>query len=176
MQDALFYNLRLNNDDNCLLGVIYRPPCNSTAQDDLLSEALLSVLDHKFSHVFILGDFNFPNLSTSVSSNPLHSTLRFLLETGHLYNRVTLPTRFRGTTNPSILDLVLTNEELMVETINYGPPLGSSDHVCLDFDFICYAESSHSPPTFRSKTNYNRAAQIAQKTTWVFLCTRWLSG
>ena len=36
------------------------------------------------------------------------------------------------------LGLVLSNEEHIVEKINYLPSLGSSDHVLLDFDFNCF--------------------------------------
>ena len=34
---------------------------------------------------------------------------------------------------PSVLDLVLTNEEGMIENIDYGNPLGKSDHLVLTF-------------------------------------------
>ena len=43
---------------------------------------------------------------------------------------------------PSILDLVLTNEEGMIENIDYGNPLGKSDHLVLTFEFKCYTKQN----------------------------------
>ena len=44
------------------------------------------------------------------------------------------PTRVRHGQEPSVLDLVLTNEEGMIENIEYGNPLGKSDHLVLTFE------------------------------------------
>jgi hypothetical protein len=54
-------------------------------------------------------------------------------------------TRVRPGQNPSLLDLILTNEVHHIDTIHYLPPLGLSDHLLLQFDLLCYwanAESS----------------------------------
>ena len=39
---------------------------------------------------------------------------------------------------PSVLDLVLTNEKGMIENIEYCNPLGQSDLLVLTFEFKCY--------------------------------------
>ena len=39
----------------------------------------------------------------------------------------------------SLLDLIITNEEGMVQNLSYHPGLGDSDHCCLKFDLTCYA-------------------------------------
>jgi len=41
---------------------------------------------------------------------------------------------------PSLLDLVFTNEQDMIDNISHLPPLGNSDHICIEFDLICYLE------------------------------------
>ena len=33
------------------------------------------------------------------------------------------------------------NEEAMINTIQYLPGIGSSDHVCLQFELLCYSAS-----------------------------------
>ena len=43
---------------------------------------------------------------------------------------------------PSILDLVMTNEEGMIEDIEYLSPLGKRDHIIISFDFKCYIQQS----------------------------------
>ena len=50
------------------------------------------------------------------------------------------PTGFRDGQEPSTLDLVFTNEENMVNNISYSPGLGSSDHLIITFQFICYTK------------------------------------
>ena len=57
-----------------------------------------------------------------------------------LFQHVREPTCFREGQIPSILDLILTNEENMVEKIDYLPSLGKSDYVVLGFNFNCFIE------------------------------------
>jgi hypothetical protein len=46
----------------------------------------------------------------------------------YLSQHVTKETRFRGDNQPSLLDLIFTNEEGMIDTIEHNAPLGNSDH------------------------------------------------
>ena len=62
----------------------------------------------------------------------------------YLFQHVCEPIRYRNDNIPRALDLVLSNEEHMVEKINYLPSLGSSDHVLLDFYFNCFINVSKS--------------------------------
>ena len=48
------------------------------------------------------------------------------------------PTRQVPTQRSSILDLVFTDDPNSIDYIEHYPPLGSSDHECLVFDFKCY--------------------------------------
>ena len=52
-----------------------------------------------------------------------------------LYQHVKTPTRYRNNQVPSLLDLVLTNEENMVEEIETLPSLDKSDHITLKFKY-----------------------------------------
>ena len=63
------------------------------------------------------------------------------------------PTRLREGQSPSILDLVFTNEENMVDKINYLPGLEKSDHLELDFNFNCFIEKNS---TTQTKYNFNK--------------------
>jgi len=56
-----------------------------------------------------------------------------------LSQHVTEPTHYRPNITANILDLVFTNEEAMISSINYFPGIGSSDHVCLQFHLLCYS-------------------------------------
>ena len=66
------------------------------------------------------------------------------------------PTRYRHEEDPNLLDLVLSSEEGMVCDLDYLPPLGESDHVCIQFNVKC-AQSTHFPEAEKRnifKANY----------------------
>ena len=50
-----------------------------------------------------------------------------------MYQQVTEITRFRQGQQSSMLDYVFTDEENMIELINYEVPLGKSDHICMNW-------------------------------------------
>ena len=49
-------------------------------------------------------------------------------------------TSIRDNNEPSVLDLIITNEENMIGNIEYKPGLGESDHLGLLFVFNSYTE------------------------------------
>ena len=106
---------------------------------------LKSVIDQRFSHILIVGDFNMKEINWSLcesSENQEHISSVFLegIKDCFLFQHVREPTRFREGQTPNILDLILTNEENMVEKIDYLPSLGKSDHAVLSFNFNCFIE------------------------------------
>ena len=56
-----------------------------------------------------------------------------------LKQHVDFNTRFREGDNPSMLDLIFTNKDYMIENLRSIAPLGKSDHVGLLFTFITYS-------------------------------------
>ena len=46
-------------------------------------------------------------------------------------------TRFRTDQEPSLLDLLFTNDDMMISDLSYEQPIGKSDHVVLTFNFQC---------------------------------------
>ena len=46
--------------------------------------------------------------------------------------------RIREGQNPPLIDLELVNEDGLVQNVASEPHLGSSDHVVVAFDFMCY--------------------------------------
>ena len=58
-----------------------------------------------------------------------------------LYQHITKPTRIRGDTEPSLLDLILTDEEFQVSELRHLSPLGASDHSVITFKFNCYIDN-----------------------------------
>ena len=74
------------------------------------------------------------------------STRRFSYPT---YNQTY---KIRGKNRPnSTLDLIFTNEEHMVENIEFLSGLGKSDHLILEFDYTCFSERMTSKHVHRKK-------------------------
>ena len=66
------------------------------------------------------------------------------------------------------MDLVFTNEEGMVDGIEYLPAIGSSDHVCLQFNLLCYSSYSQvSRPKYNLyQANFDTMRQLLQEIDW----------
>lgn len=94
-----------------------------------------------YSHVLIMGDFNYPGLSwedmhpCSQRANKEEQGFAEAVMDCFLLQHVTNPTRVRVNQTPSLLDLVFTNEEGMILDINIGEPVGKSDHCVIEFKF-----------------------------------------
>jgi hypothetical protein len=53
-------------------------------------------------------------------------------------------TRQREGQNPSKLDYVFSDEEGLIDCVNYEVPLGKSDHVCITWEMIAEKEPEKS--------------------------------
>ena len=142
--DQVWCQVNLNNTDTMLIGCIYRSPNSTYENNAALNQMLIKAADLKFSHLLILGDFNYPEIDwltwSTPSDNPMHKGNVFIetIRDCYLYQHVTKPTRCRSDQIPHVLDLVLTNEEGMIQDLEHQSPLGKSDHGVLVFQFICY--------------------------------------
>ena len=68
---------------------------------------------------------------------------------------------------PSILDLVLTSEENVVENVVYETPLGLSDHLVLVYDYVCQAErTSDAQKTVRKVNIVKLSNALRNVTDW----------
>ena len=80
------------------------------------------------SHVLVTGDFNMPLIdwtSSSVASQgSIDSEFLDLVNDLFVSQHVNFPTRIREGQVPSLLDLVLTNDESFIPEITSLPPLG----------------------------------------------------
>ena len=58
------------------------------------------------------------------------------------------PTWSRSTDDPSLIDLVLTNEVVQVSDIEYHAPLGKSNHCVITFKYHCCLDYSQPKERF----------------------------
>ena len=142
-EDHVWANIKLQGSDSLLTGCIYRSPSSNV---DFSTASLCELLTgiHNYSHLLICGNFNYKEISWSdfsgATNNGHIEPFLEVVDDLFLFQHITAPTRFRPEETPSLLDLVFTSEQDMINNTLHLPPLGNSDHVCIEFDLICYLE------------------------------------
>lgn len=144
--ESVWCEVPLEGKDKLLLGTVYRSPNSTTANNTALNSMLKDMVEGR-THVLITGDFNYPDIDWVEGTSPArveHKATVFMdtIRDTFLYQHVVKPTHHRGDQQPTLIDLVLSNEEGMVTNLKHNAPLGKSHHQCLTFDFVCYAERS----------------------------------
>ncbi|VDP69137.1 unnamed protein product [Echinostoma caproni] len=135
--DSLWCKLRLAQRGIGLFGLVYRSSSSIDSVIETLLQTMYQILSLKFTHFPIMGDFSDPTLAKSATSlQPFERELVQLMESYSPNNFVKEFTRFGANQPPSVLDLVLANEELMTETISTTTPLGCIDLTMLKIDYI----------------------------------------
>ena len=92
-----------------------------------------------------MGDFNYKDIMWSTPGLSENSEEFLFVETlrdCYLYQHINKPIRTRVGQEPSILDLVITNEEGMVEGVEYLSPPRKSDHLVISFNPKCYIQKT----------------------------------
>ena len=103
-----------------------------------------------------MGDFNLREINWKISTsrtNETHFASQFLecVRDCFFYRQVKDFTRYRVGFEPPLLDLLFTNEENMINSVNHMTGLGKSDHLQLEFTFNCYTETTK---TVFTKSNF----------------------
>ena len=135
-QYTVWAQLTGDNNQRVNIGVVYRPPTQTAAIDDLLyREINYQITRHQ--HTVIMGDFNLPDINwdnidvqsyyTDRSGREQRQTSseKFieLMQNNFLIQNVNEPTRL-----DNILDLVLSTEENLVQNVKVGEQIANSDH------------------------------------------------
>ena len=115
-----------------------------------------------------MGDFNYKETDWEIYEaleNESHISMFFMegVKDSFLFQQVKERTKHRDGQEPSILGLIFTNEENMIETIEYLPSLGRSDHLVLSSNFNC--STSGSLRTL-DKFNFNKGNYPACRDSW----------
>ena len=124
-----------------LIGGIYRSP---SSDEETTVRELGKLLDHvmqdkpKKTQLIICGDFNLKGIDwsqevcTSGSSQGAQAMLKKVQDL-LLFQHILRPTRYRLGQTPQTLDLVFTEEENAIESLEYFDGLGLSDHLIVTF-------------------------------------------
>ena len=142
--DHAWIEISGGDNDSLLCGCVYRSPSDADQIACLEStrkiNKLLKAACDLNPNILIAGDFNYKGIDWVNEYAPIgkQHLLEFIdtIQDCFLFQHVTEPTRFRENEQPSLLDLILSKEENMVQDLTYLPPLEKSDHVCLQFKTI----------------------------------------
>ena len=121
-EDHVWANIKLQGSDSLLIGCIYRSP-SSNIDSSTASLCELPTSIHNYSHLLICGDFNYKEISWSdfsgATNNGHIEPFLEVVDDLFLFQHITAPTRFRPGETPSLLNLVFTNEQDMINNILY---------------------------------------------------------
>ena len=120
---------------------MYRSPSNSQADDEQLIsylQAFISKINPKNDKLVLVGDFNLPNINWEYetrNNDPSHVNNKFLnlMHEHYLTQFINDPTHCRANQNPTLIDLLLSNDSDFVYNINQVTPLGLSHHNVITF-------------------------------------------
>ena len=158
-EESLWCNVELDRQ-RLLVGLCYRCPTSTTTNDDNLLHLMeKAVLRMRPDHLLIMGDFNYPEINytdETVTASVNDSSSLFFNKTQELclLQHVTEFTRVRQHQAPSTLDYVFTDEENLIDSIAYEPPLAKSDHVVLKWNMLLAVQDIRSTQV---KYNYHKA-------------------
>jgi hypothetical protein len=97
-----------------VIGCVYRSP-NSSDDNAIAMNCVMDNIGQRNSPVLILGDFNYPTINlndeTATGVKKLDRAFQNTLSSSFLVQLVDRPTRYRAKHNPTMDDLVITNEE-----------------------------------------------------------------
>ena len=172
-KESVWCEIGLKDDDNLLIGCIYRSPNSSQKNNDHLLELIRAACNKRNSHLLIMGDFNYSEVdwvSYTSSANEHHGSSKLIdcLQDNFLHQTVRCYTRYREGQQPSLLDLVIVNDDQMVDEVVDQGPLGKSDHVVLTFDLNCYKDQEDDQPArfIYTKGDYNNLRSDLLKVNW----------
>ena len=121
--------------------VIYRPPYNDAVACgyvDLLVTCLEKYSSTEHTN-FILGDFNCPRIDWENAYSPgdhINARIFDFMSSRGYSQFIDFATR-----GENILDLIFSDDDQIICSTNCCPPLGSSDHCLIEFQFVTSCKS-----------------------------------
>ena len=149
-REIVVCEIELVNSEKMLFCCIYRSPNSSRVNNDCINDTILQLSDLGYKHFVVVGDINYKHIDwDSVCAITGEDEENFVntIQDAFLTQFVTVPTRARGSAEPSILDLFMYNVEDSLDYLFVDNPLGKSDHAVVKGGYRCSAEQM--PPKTR---------------------------
>ena len=174
-QETCLLEIRLRGGDILLFGCLYRSPTSTTTSEennDNLNKLLKQICEGKYSHICLVGDFNFRDINWKTwtcNGGDASKESKFIstIQSVFLHQHMERPTRRRGNDEPSLLDLLFTDEAMQISEIQHLAPLGKSDHDVIAFKFHSYLDFSKPKIKYLfEKGNYTAMITRLQDQDW----------
>ena len=172
---SVILKIKMPNMENCIFGNIYRSPNTHDEDTEKLNQLIAKVADeHKREKLIIVGDFNFPDIDwagDTCNKGENHKASKFLdcLHFNHLHQSIDEPTHHRGTQSPTLIDLIITNEDDLVHNISYYPPIGKSHHSLVYFSIDAVLDKPVETPVLKymmNKADFNQMRSYIRNVDW----------
>ena len=130
-----------DGSEEILVGCIYRSPNSNSDNNHTLLQLLEEIDRLHHNRIVIMGDFNLPHINWNIPSATGPDTCfsyEFVdtLQDVYMSQLVTEPTRMREGQTSNVLDLIITDQEDMIESLVSSSPIGKSDHLVLEFKVL----------------------------------------
>ena len=174
---AVWIRVKLSAEMNLIVGNCYRSPNANEEENGKLLKSLQKVNKLKDSHLIVMGDFNLPKIdwmSGLVNDTHLSYSTQFIETTESMgwIQKVNDITRFRGTDIPSLLDLVFSKDEDLVDKLETHAPIGKSDHAVLTWQMpvnrFLYKNTNRKIFKF-GKANWKEIQRELTAVNWSFI-------
>ena len=137
LEDHVWIELTSGNS-KILCGCVYRSPTTTEDTSSQSTDKVTELIQTAYkmnTNLLICGDFNYKEIDwiTEYAPSKYHQDFIETLRDCFLHQNVTEPTRYRENQAHSLLDLIISNEEGTIQDLEYHPPLGENDHLCLTF-------------------------------------------
>ena len=131
-EEVCLLEIQLRGGDILMFACAYRSPTPNTSSErnnENLNKLLKMISTKKYSHICIVGDLNFKHINwktcnTTKGEDSIESKFLEAVRDSFLHQHIEKPTRKRGNDDPSLLDVILTNESMQVSNITHLAPLG----------------------------------------------------
>ena len=134
LKESAWCTFETCNKEKILIGNIYHSPNSNIENTQILHNILQddNNIYKKFDRTIITGDFNYPNIKWSNDNLTGKDELFFnAVQDGYFIQHVDKPTRHRTDQQSNILDLILTQDDTDIQSIEHCSPIGKSDHELL---------------------------------------------
>ena len=169
-QECVWISIINKDKKSTLIGCIYKSPNTTAENEEKLFTLIKSKKIEKYDKVCIVGDFNYPNASWNMPcSGTKENKLIDSINDAFLNQMVQKPTRRRNQQKPSLLDLILVNDDDMISDITHHSPIGRSDHDVLIFELYIPKESNIKPTTMSyqlKRGDYKKMRQESKDFNW----------
>ena len=157
-----------------IIGGIYRSSNNNKSNNTLLFRTIYAASQLNKDNILLMGDFNCSGINwedistTDQNTESLSFKLIETIRDCFLHQVIMENTRARGTNNPSLLDLVLCYDAMLINNLEYHSPLGKSDHSVIYFNYQveCMKCAYKMKKTFYDKGNYKAIEEYLKDNDW----------